>query len=254
MKRLGVRRTMLAVSSLLFESIPAERIAELRSAFRRDDYVEIPEIVPRPVAEQVAEELAALLDRFARRYDVTVSVTGNSPRRYAAIGRDTIAEHGTLIARIYRSDRLLHVIGQIAGEEIVRVPYVPEEFVATRMDREGDTHGWHWDDYGYALVWVVQAPSEEFGGSTELVRGVSWDKQAPRVEEFLATKPIERHHPKPGSLYLLKADATLHRVAPLRAGARREIICYSYASVANIDREISHETVEVIYGEGGIIS
>ena len=96
-----------------------------------------------------------------------------------------LAETSPLIGWAYRAAETQALVAAIAGEPVVPVPYAPEEFIATRLEEPGDVHDWHWDDYAYALVWVLRAPPEAAGGSVELVRNVGWDKAAPRVAEHL---------------------------------------------------------------------
>ena len=199
---------------------------------------------PRLVTELRAITTAAL-DRGVRR-DVRLAVTGGSRRRYRLATRDVLDAESALVARIYRSPELLARVAAAAGEPVVPVPYQPEEFIATRLEEPGDVHGWHWDDYAYALVWVFRAPPPAAGGAVELVPGVPWDKSAPRVREHLRAGRLQRFHPAAGSAYLLRANATLHRVAPLRVPAVREMLCFSYANAADARRAITHETLEAL--------
>jgi hypothetical protein len=223
-------------------------IAEFRSAFARDAFVDITAAIPGDWRAHVTAEVTAALDVDGVRRDVAVAATGASPRRYRVASRDLLAARAPRTASCYRSASLVALVESIAGEAIVPVPYVPEELIATRLEFAGDTHGWHWDDYGFALVWVLRAPAPEDGAALEYITGVPWCKSAPGLDTILAARrPVRRDVPS-GSVYLLRADTTLHRVAPLLRATRRDAVCFSYAAERELGRSVSHETLDAILG------
>lgn len=221
-------------------------IADFRRRFAREGFVELTAAIPADVWERVDGEVTAALDAHAERRDVCIAATGASPRRYRVVGRDALAASCPASASFYRSAPLLALLSDVVGEAVVPVPYVPEELIATRLETAGDTHGWHWDDYGFALVWVLRAPPAADGAALEFVTGVPWCKTAPRVDSILAERVPVRAHVATGTVYLLRADTTLHRVTPLRRDARRDAVCFSYAAAHDVARDVSHETLEAI--------
>ena len=224
-------------------------IAHLRTAFARDGFADVTAAISPAERARVGTEAAAALDAHAVRRDVRIAATGDSPRRYRIVGRDTLTAVAPAAAAFYRSPDLLALLSSIAGEAVVPVPHVPEELIATRLEAAGDPHGWHWDDYGFALVWVLAAPAPADGAALEYVTGVPWCKSAPRVEEILAEREPARAHIAAGTVYLLRADTTLHRVAPLRRAARRDALCFSYAAVRDLSRTVTHETLDAILAQ-----
>jgi hypothetical protein len=221
-------------------------IAELRTRFARAGFADVTAAIPAGVYERIAGEVTATLDAHAVRRDLRIAVTGASPRRYRVVGRDTLAATCPAAASFYRSPPLLALLSEIAGEPVVPVPYEPEELIATRLESAGDTHGWHWDDYRFALVWVLHAPAPADGAALEFVTGVPWCKTAPRVDAILAERTPVRVHVAAGTVYLLRTDTTLHRVAPLRRDGRRDALCFSYAAAHESARAVSHETLDAI--------
>ena len=221
-------------------------VAALRREFAERDVVALDGVFPRALIDELTVAAGRALDAHGVRRDLRVPVTGGTKRRYRIAGRASLCSGGNAIARAYRSASVLDVVAAIAGEPVVPVPYEPEEFIATRLEEPGDVHDWHWDDYSYALVWVLRAPPPAAGGGVELVRNVAWDKRDPRVAEHLCANPVERFHPRGGTAYLLRANATMHRVAPLRDAAVRDVLCFSYASGADLARAVTHETVEAL--------
>jgi hypothetical protein len=224
-------------------------IAAKRAEFAARGFVDVTALFPAAVRARIAGEVTAALDAFSLRRDVRVPATGMSPRRYRIVPREAIAAACPAAAAYYRSDELLALLVAIAGEPVAPVPYVPEEFIATRLERAGDTHGWHWDDYAFALVWVVRAPDAGSGAALEFVPGVPWRKDAPRVETILAAQPPSRVQLGAGTVYLLRADTSLHRVAPLVRDGQRDALCFSYAAARDLTREVTHETLDYIYME-----
>ena len=221
-------------------------IAELRASFEHDAFVDVTAVIPGEWLSRISKEVTLALDAHAVRRDVRIAVTGDSPRRYRVVGRDTLVSTCPSAAALYRSETLLALVSAIAGEAVVPVPYVPEELIATRLEAAGDTHGWHWDDYSFALVWILRAPPAADGAELEFVADVPWCKASPRVEEILAERERVRTYVGPGTVYLLRADTTLHRVAPLRRDVLRDALCFSYAAQRELERDVSHETLDAI--------
>jgi len=224
-----------------------ERMDDLVAGFLAEGFVELPEFGPPEVGKRIADDVLRLLDERGEHRQVTIASTGHTPRHMEVVGRDAIVDGSAVIPETYHSPAFRDFLARLTKEpEIIPVPYAPEEMVISRLSQQGETHGWHWDDYPYAVVWIVDAPpSAEDGGSLEYVRGTHWDKERPRVEEQLRTGVVERRHPAPGSIYLFKADTSMHRVAPLVAdGVQRVIVCFSYATAADLERAVTHETVD----------
>jgi hypothetical protein len=225
----------------------SEAIPRLREQFRAESYVELNDLLPCSVAAALRAETTELFAVHGIRRDLRMAATAQTPRRYTLLAYEAIACHGTLVPALYESPTLREVLGAIAGRgTLVPVPYTPERIIATRLERREDTHGWHWDDYPYALVWVLRVPSSEVGGGVELVPDTIWDKDDPQVERYLRERSVVRRAPAAGSAYLLRADTTLHRVAPLAANARREVLTFSYTDAEERRSNVTHETLEAL--------
>lgn len=236
-----------AVDDVRISSSLIAALSTLRDQFTADSYIELPSCIPTPVWGRLSAETAAVLDRYGRRRDLRLPTTGMSPRKYTLASRDALAQYAPTVVQMYRSRALLALLGTIAGEAVVPVPYIPEEFVATRLERAGDTHGWHWDDYSYALVWMLCSTPYEAGGALEFIADLDWDKSDPQVERYVSERTVARRRPRQGVAYLLRADTTLHRVAPLRRVARREVLIFSYARPSDARRVVKHETLDALY-------
>lgn len=229
-------------------SLPNGARADLRAHFARRGYAELSRALDPALFGRLRELTEAAFAGFGRRRDFIMPATGNSPRSYTLVPREGLVAQGACIPALYRDATLLALIEDVAGVPVRPVPYVPEEFIAARYERAGDTHGWHWDDYAFALVLVLEAPDESGGGSLEFLRGVPWDKARPDVERHVREGRVERFHPRANTAYLLRTDTTLHRVTPLTRPAHREILCLSYAAPEDFARDITHETLEALAG------
>lgn len=205
--------------------------------------------LPAGLRDTLHKEARWLLAHSERR-DVTIDSTGGTPRRYRSVGRDSVAEHGVVTPGLFRSESLLSALSLIAGEPVFRVPYAPEEFIINNQSGSGDTHGWHWDDYSYALIHVVEAPNSLVGGRVEFVANVPWDKSASEtcIRRALETRVVNGLHIDSGETYFMKTNTTLHRISPLLGDSSRIAIVYSFASEADlVDPTIDHTTMEAIY-------
>jgi hypothetical protein len=231
-------------------AVPLQRadVAALQRTFAERDAVVLDGVFSPETVTTLSSDVQRAMANAGVRRDMALPTTDESVRRYRLAGRAALAAASTTIDAFYRNADVLATLAQIVGEPIVPVPYEPEEYLATQLERAGDEHGWHWDDYAYALVFVLQAAPLGAGGELELIRDVPWHKSNPRVHEYVARGPIERFGLPSGSAYLLRAATTLHRVAPLRVDARRTMVCFSYASQADLGRPIAHETLEALLG------
>lgn len=224
----------------------------LSTEFRDSDLAVIEELLPRNLKEALHLEATGLLEASARRRDLVLEATGGTPRSYASVDRDSIFESGSIIRSFFESETVRQYLSEIAGETLHKVPYQPEEYIINSQEKSGDTHGWHWDDYTFALIWVVQAPDPLDGGRVEFVGATDWDKKNPRgaLGDILVEREVKSRHIPTGCCYLMRANTTLHRVAPLTGDTRRTVIVFTYASDMDLtDPNISHETMEQIYSE-----
>jgi hypothetical protein len=220
----------------------------LRREFSERGFCTIAQPVPEALRESVAAESVRCVALAGRRRDLRIKATGDSPRIYRSVDRDDVVAHAAITTALYRSPAFLRAIGALAGEpELIPAPYEPEEIVINCMERRGDEHGWHWDDYRYSLVWVHKAPRRGNGGEVQFVRDTHWNKGDPQVERYLRTRTIETHSIEEGAAYLLRGDLLMHRVSPLLEDDTRIITCFTFAGRDELTRAVTHETLEELY-------
>jgi hypothetical protein len=242
------------VEQILAAHFESDAMRGSQAVMRRDfvyaGFCKIASLVPETVKLLLYHDIAHCLDRAGRRRDLKVKVTGNSPRAYFSVDRNDIFANSSIIPNLYRSTELMRFLAGVTGEEsIIPAPYEPEEVVINCMQRPGDEHGWHWDDYRYSLIWLIKAPRRGNGGEIQFVTNTVWDKNAPAIEEYLATRPLESHFIEEGTAYLIKGDTNMHRVSPFLEEDTRIVSTFSYAGADEADRVVSHETMEELYPE-----
>ncbi|HTV73209.1 MAG TPA: hypothetical protein VME66_05865 [Candidatus Acidoferrales bacterium] len=223
-------------------------LSQAQAQFSRDGFSQIAQLVPEAVRVTVERDVARCLERGGRRRNLRIRATAQTPRVYRSVDRDAVFAFAWTIPSLYRSPAFLRVLGELTGErDLIPSPYEPEEIVINCMERADDEHGWHWDDYRYSLVWVHKAPRRGNGGEVQFVPNTFWNKRDPQVEHYLRRGPVESRYIEEGAAYLIRGDILMHRVSPLREDDLRIITCFTYAGRDELDRDVSHETLEELY-------
>jgi hypothetical protein len=205
-------------------------VTDLRNALSRYGFVKVPHIVPDNVKDATRAEVLKLLEQHAERRDLLLKTTGNTPRFMSVVKSETIASDGHLIPTLYHDRAFVSMLESIASEPLHPCPSADEEFLITRQERKGDTHGWHWGDFSYALIWILETPALEVGGMLQCVPHTTWDKADPRIHQYLCDNPVATYGFVPGDIYFLRTDTTLHRTVPLSEDATRIILNMTWAA------------------------
>lgn len=232
----------------LADSFPAERRAALAARFADEHIVTMPGFAPPELLAAIRAEAAGIMDRHGTYHDLTFEITDNTPRRMRTVGQPVIRDEGPFVHHFYFAPALLDVVADVVGEAVHICPYAGEHYVISRLDAHGDTHGWHWDDYTYGIILVLEAPHYSEGGFVQAVPNTHWDKSAPDVYGALLSSQVRSYALEPGDAYVVKTNTTMHRVHPIRGNGRRTIINMTLASTADLDRPMTHETNDALFG------
>lgn len=216
----------------------SDDILSLSQQFRREGIIVVPEIVPGSVREMVRQEAFRLLDDHAERHDLRLATTDDTPRKMSVVKSETIAENSTLINVLYKSKPLLDFLEVIASQPLLPCPSKDEEFLITRHEQPGDSHGWHWGDFSFALIWILECPPIEAGGLLQCVPHTNWDKSNPRVHQYLAANLVRTYTFRTGDIYFLRTDTTLHGTIPLNRPCVRVILNMTWASQKDVAMEL----------------
>jgi len=210
--------------------------------FARDGYLKINHLIDPMVRDEIIADAKYLLANHSKRRDLLIESTGNTPRYLSNVTRDDIENFGKYIPIAYKSKYLLSLIRSIVKEDVIPTPWKWDNYIINSQHKAGDTHGWHWGDYPYTIIWIVEAPSIESGGLLECVPHTNWDKRNSRIENLLVENTIDSYFHMTGDVYLLKADTTLHRVKPLTQDVIRIILNTTWERARDKDRHVEHET------------
>lgn len=230
------------------ENFGPGRMAQLREKFASEHVVVLKEFCPPDVQEAIKDEACGIMDRHGTAHDLVFEITDSTPRRMTTVGQPVIKDEGPLIDAFYFSPTLLDVCSQVADEEVHTCPYAGEHYVISRLDKSGDTHGWHWDDYTYGIILVLEAPHYTEGGFIQAVPHTSWDKENPDVHGALLSSQVHSYALQPGDAYLVKTNTTMHRVFPIRGESRRTIVNMTLVNTADLSRPLTHETNDALFG------
>ena len=173
--------------------------------------------------------------------------TNNTPRNMTNLDFDDLSTAKVLQSSYYDS-AFQKLISNLVNEDIYECPYEKERMVATWLHNTGDSHGWHWNDYSLAVIWILKALPIEAGGVVQYIPTTNWDKDNPKIIEHLVNGRIRSAYFPSGSVYLMQTAKNLHRVHPILDDKHdRMILNFAFALQADLDREIDHTTVEELW-------
>lgn len=214
-------------------------IERLSHHFHQYGIVTVTGLLEESVRENVRAEAERLLSLHAERRDLRLATTDNTRRSMSVVLSEEIARGSELLRELYTHPKLISYLEAIADEKLHRCPKPDEEFLITRHEKNGDTHGWHWGDFSFALIFVLVAPPINVGGLLQCVPHTSWDKAKPQINNYLVDNPINTYYFASGDVYFLRTDTTLHRTIPLEEDATRIILNMTWAGSRDLNREFS---------------
>ena len=222
-------------------------ITSRRNAFTKEGYIKVSDLLPDELKEELRAEARQIVDTSERRIDIRVAETDNTQRKLGSANVRDIREHGSIVPMLYDSPQLRRGLNDIAGHQVLDCDWENERMTMTRQTKPGDTHGWHWGDYQYALIFIVDHPNIDHGGMLQCVPHTNWDKKQPNIFQILTENPIATYFHEGGDIYFFRTDTTLHRTYPLEKEGTRIILNFTYDGPDGAGRTRSHETQAAIY-------
>lgn len=236
------------VISRHFEKVMTDdSVRQLSQSFRRHGYVKLQNFVSKQLFGAVSKECRQLLDLHERRIDIQVKETSNTPRYMSTVSQQSIEQDGELVKGVYNSPAMMDMLGRIAAEPVLPCPWDEEKYVLNRQHKQGDTHGWHWGDFSFTVIWVIEAPDPEYGGMLQAIPHTDWNKEDPRVHDYLINHPIRTYSHATGEMYFLRSDTTLHRTIPLNADKTRIILNTCWGSEKDQSKEAPHGVMNALF-------
>ncbi|MCF4126196.1 HalD/BesD family halogenase [Methylobacterium sp. SyP6R] len=225
----------------------SDSIWRMRQQLRRDGYVRLTNLLTDELKARLRHEVTALTETRSRRIDIKVQTTDNSPRKMRTVNYTEISNASPFISELYRLPGLRSLLDRIAESAVRDCDFDNERMTITRQDQIGDTHGWHWGDYQWALIFIVEAPPIDHGGMLQCVPHTIWNKANPEVHRHLVENPIRTYMHETGDIYFFATDTTLHRTYPLERDGTRIILNFTFAGHRDLERQHGHETMDAIY-------
>lgn len=188
--------------------------SECREQFQQRGFV----VIERGLTEYghtTLTQLVARLTSQAARKDFLMPQSGMTPRHMTVFG-GALMNRENDITVLYHSAELIGWCQSVTGWPVSACPDESENIIITILDKPGDTHGWHFDDYPFAFIIVVDTPPPDDGGYLEI-----------RDSAGAITREVLR----PKDVYLMRTDNVAHRVAPLVRATRRVICNLTYSSM-----------------------
>jgi hypothetical protein len=242
-----VERLEREIASHYAANVTPEFLRLKRHALMREGYIKLTELLPRTLMEAVRRDVKQIVDCAARRIDILVEQTGNSPRKMSTVNFADITKYGKLVPDLYYARPMRQLLNNIAGHPVINCDFESERLTITKQEKPGDTHGWHWGDYQYALIFIVEAPPIDAGGMLQCVPHTIWNKQDPQVHRLLCENPIRTYHHETGDIYFFRTDTTLHRTYPLERECTRIILNFTFGGPDDLNKSKTHETMAAIY-------
>ncbi len=224
-----------------------ENLEEERKIYNNGGVTLINNLISPTIMKKINDEVFRLFNAFQRRYDLKLKETSNTPRKMSNVNQPTIKEKSQFIPELYQSDAIKGIIKNISGEDVFDLPWEQEQYIITSISEVSDTHGWHWDDYRFAVVFIIKAPKIESGGLVQCVPNTVCNNEAGGINKVLCSNPIYSYCLHDGDVYLLKSDTTLHRVAPLDEKDFRLALVFTYACKEDLEKNIDHSLMYKLY-------
>jgi len=226
-------------------------INSAREDFEKFNVVDITSFFDDKFRDDLTVDTISTYRNKQSRKDFLMKQTENTPRNMFSVSEKNIEEESKIIPSFYASNEVSEFISKITSSKPMRLPWKGERYVINGLSEKKDTHGWHWDDYSFALVFIAKAPNREHGGSVECIRDTTWNRSKPDIKNILVTHKPKSYYYESGSFYLMKSDTTLHRVAPITSKTSRVAIAMSWCTKEDLLKDIDHETVYELYDEVG---
>lgn len=230
------------------QNFSGDRLTALQAQFQKEHIVPLRGFCPPELFQPLKDEALGMIDRFGVARDLVLEITDNTPRHLTTVGQPIIKDHGPIIHALYFSQVLRDILSRLLGEEVFTCPYAGEHYVISQLRKSGDTHGWHWDDYTYGFVLILEAPNYRDGGFVQGVPHTSWDKKNPDVHDALLRSQVYSYAFHVGDAYAIKTDTTMHRVYPIRSHCRRTIVNMTWVNALDLQQPRTHETNDILFG------
>ncbi len=207
-------------------------------------FVDITHLFDPSILHLLQQHTLSAFKAKAKRKDFISKYGGNTPRHMYTVSKENIDLHcGSVFYDFYKNT--ISLLSQITNETILETPYIPEMYVINGLNDPNDTHGWHWDDYKYALVFIAEVPPEGCGAEVETIPHTGSLNKS--IEEVLYSHIPTQSYFKENSVYLLLGEETLHRVTPIKEGYNRIGVAFTYTDDGDLLLPKNNQSINDLY-------
>jgi|GEM_PF-4975299 len=230
-------------------------LLSLRFQLKKDQIVCIQNFFDEEVFSDLNNEIEKLV-RLAVRKDFIMKEY-DTPRNMFVVGGRTILRQSWKLAALYSAHSVVSFLSKVVGQNL-HLNGQPDAFMAINcLKHDGDTQGWHLDDGSHAVVYCFSSPQLNGGGNLEYIR--NWpslmaeltNSDPPSVAAGLETAKerglLSTLRLQPNSMYILRSNTTLHRVAPLRQPSRSRTVLAAGYEVERV-KAYSHTGADLYSG------
>lgn len=233
--------------SRVLSDFPEEKLRELTVQFEEHDLVNVRNLLPEKLWQQLSSETNRIMEDYGIKRNVIVEQSDSTKRALTTVGNDPCRKNGPCMSAIYDNEDFHTFLSRIAGERVSMFPNSIEQLAVSLLTEPGDTHGWHWDDCAFALIWMIECPPPSFGGFTQCIPKTGHEKDKTNIFEVLTKYPIQSYYFPQKSFYFFRSGTSLHQVHQLVKPARRLIINMDLVSDGDLERQLDTSTTELFY-------
>ncbi len=193
-------------------------VAAVRDAYwRQNEFVALPDCLPRAVVEPMIGEVDAVRPTIHRNY-LPRHKKGGSVSYY------TLAARAPAIVGLYRSDAFQRFLREVTRAPLTECPETdPHRCALYFYTESGDHIGFHYDtSYYRGARYTVLVGLVERSSSRLLCRPFQRLREHPPVELALKTDP--------GTLVVFNGDKLWHAITPLGLGEERVSLTLEYVT------------------------
>lgn len=213
-----------------------QKIEQLSQKFRRYHYVYLKDFIPLVLQTGARGETSELLNHFSLPVSVTDGFSKKT-KTIAYVSQTDIEHRSTIIPALYYSQSLRQLLLQITASEVI--PYSSKHggISITYVNEADYFENWQCVEQAYQLVWFIETPKTGGGGAFEFMEKFANKDLGDNSK--ISNKQVQQKYHKSGDAFLLKANACLHRFAPLNQGSERVVITMNFANVPSFERSSS---------------
>ena len=206
------------------------RGGEYAETFMKECMVHLPGFLTEEGLARFRSEIREM-ESHGQRRDLDTFGAWSTPRRFRAIGAQTIRGIGSIIPTVFESSGLQNFISGMVGTKAVPYGDPHENMAVMILEKPNDEHGAHCDEFPFAFNIALEVPPQDAGGVLQY---------APQTRSIFAFSGRQRETSPPleaGDAYLMHSGSTIHRVTGLtKEGCRRVMLSYSFSTPALVNR------------------